>query len=394
MAERRRPWSSLASTARPWLVKFLPWVLLVLAGCVLRELYGLGVPLIPLVILGGMAILLMVMRHSIARAWENTQQKWSSVPSQDLPISFGARQQKKINRVFVIPRWPSAIVGLLSSVLFLQGLLFDQPMGMLLGLMAVVLCLLSLFDCHLNLAGLRVESAWAEDGVAGRPQFLRLGLRDADSRRRQGLLAEVVGPAHSGELGFFEIPPQGSQLAVLGWCPPSRGVVAWPTCRIHTTLPFGLSHAWIQFCPAGKIYVSPAPEVAAPPIPAYATGLSGSVSTPRPGNGVEWMDLRQHRVQDGLSRVAWKESARRSEMLTRVHEEERSDEKVVDWRATEGLPYEMRLSRLAAWVTEANASGVSYSLMLPVGRLGPARGAAHLKECMRALALMPQEGAP
>ncbi len=55
------------------------------------------------------------------------------------------------------------------------------------------------------------------------------------------------------------------------------------------------------------------------------------------------------------------------------------------------LDTEARLSQLAAWVVEAERSGLPYGLRLPGMEIPPACGAAHRHACLKALALY---GAP
>ena len=53
-----------------------------------------------------------------------------------------------------------------------------------------------------------------------------------------------------------------------------------------------------------------------------------------------------------------------------------------------GLPdREARLSRLAAWVLQADRLGVDYGLRLPGLQISPATGEAHKRRCLEVLAL-------
>ena len=78
-------------------------------------------------------------------------------------------------------------------------------------------------------------------------------------------------------------------------------------------------------------------------------------------------------------------------LLVREYEQPLGADVVLDWRATAGIEHELRISRLARWVDEAERDGRRYRLLLP-GQppLGPAQGAQHRHACLRALALMPR----
>ena len=65
----------------------------------------------------------------------------------------------------------------------------------------------------------------------------------------------------------------------------------------------------------------------------------------------------------------------------------------LDWQATpDTLGIEGRLSRLARWVIDAHAAGLSFGLRLPGVTLPPAPGNAQHDRCLEALALF-QSGA-
>jgi uncharacterized protein (DUF58 family) len=48
---------------------------------------------------------------------------------------------------------------------------------------------------------------------------------------------------------------------------------------------------------------------------------------------------------------------------------------------------EARLSRLTAWVLQADKLGVDFGLRLPGQQIAPAAGEAHKRRCLEALAL-------
>jgi uncharacterized protein (DUF58 family) len=383
-----QPIRSMWITFVSWLFQKLPIIFFVASlATFLLALYR-AAPIIPTLSLFSVAVLISVFGSRIKSVWGRLQEGWDNPAPQELPQAFGQRR-KKINRVFVIPRWSAAVIGIIALFLFLQGMLFYSLVGMMVGVFALVLCTLALFDSHLNLSGLHMDSAWTEDGVKGRPQALRVGFSDKASRHRQGLQAMATQNGFPSPPVFFEISPQASVQIQLQWTPTRRGLHEWPLCRVHTCLPFGFFHAWVQIRPSGLIYVAPLPEESPPPPPLYPNEKIIGVSSPRPGMGDEWRDLRPYRAGDSSSRIAWKESARFNVPLSRIYEQEQAEERLLRWDATLGLDYEMRLSRLAAWVFMAHQSGEVYTLDVPGSSLGPGHGASHLKNCMRLLASQP-----
>jgi uncharacterized protein (DUF58 family) len=60
----------------------------------------------------------------------------------------------------------------------------------------------------------------------------------------------------------------------------------------------------------------------------------------------------------------------------------------LDWLSTaETMGVEARLARLARWVVDAHAAGLSFGLRLPGTTLPPAPGDAQRERCLEALAL-------
>ena len=69
----------------------------------------------------------------------------------------------------------------------------------------------------------------------------------------------------------------------------------------------------------------------------------------------------------------------------------RASEQWLDLAATRGLPFELRLSRLAAWVRRAEEAGLPYGLRLRGVALAPDLGPEHFRACMEALALAEEQ---
>ena len=102
--------------------------------------------------------------------------------------------------------------------------------------------------------------------------------------------------------------------------------------------------------------------------------------------------LRGYRAGDPPRSVAWKASARRDSLLVREYEQHRSEQLLLDWQLTAGLPHEQRIRRLARWVDDAEREGRRYALGLPAQMPIPmGLGPSHRHRCLRALALMPGE---
>ena len=148
--------------------------------------------------------------------------------------------------------------------------------------------------------------------------------------------------------------------------------------------------------PADTVLVWPVPERPCPPWP---WGPAEGEHTPHATAAAESPDeLREWQRGDSLRQVAWKKSAltmfNGGAPVVRVGQQQAARRCEFGWDDTQGLATEARLSRLAAWLIEAEAqadpSGLSYGLNLPGQRFEAAHGQAHLQRCLDALARWPR----
>ena len=58
----------------------------------------------------------------------------------------------------------------------------------------------------------------------------------------------------------------------------------------------------------------------------------------------------------------------------------------LDFRQAGPLDVEARLSRLCAWILQADKLGLDYGLRLPALEIKPASGEVHKRQCLEALA--------
>lgn len=163
--------------------------------------------------------------------------------------------------------------------------------------------------------------------------------------------------------------------------PARRGLLHPPRIVLQSTFPFGLLRAW-------KYAVAQQPVVVYPE-------RRGSIVFPQEAAGGErvqqsglFKDHRPYQSADPLSRIDWRASARRDELLVKNYEEPEKPKLKFTWESTGALvETETRLSQLALWVDEAERQGHQYSLKIPGVETEFASGSAHHDRCLTALAL-------
>ena len=289
-------------------------------------------------------------------------------------------------RVYVLPTGFGLFYAALVLVMLVGALNYNNNPALLLALLLGASGLASLIATHLQLSGLRVEAASAEPVQAGQPLALRLSLASRDGRTRRGLRADL-----DGAQAWAAVPANGSAELVLPLPTRRRGWLAPGRIRLSTTQPLGLVRAWSRVWPRQPLLVYPRPEPSPPPLPDSA----GSLGRGRPDPlGEEPHQLRAYRPGDPPRTIAWKHSARRDALVVREFERAEGRELVLDWRDLPALAVEARISRLAAWVDQAEREGRRYRLRLPAqDDIGPGQGPEHRHACLRALALLPDGAA-
>ena len=176
--------------------------------------------------------------------------------------------------------------------------------------------------------------------------------------------------------------------------PPERGSQRLPTLRLEAHDPLGLwrSSVYPELGGDGSalpthLLIYPAPEQNAPP-PPTAPVQGAAAENLRTAGDEEPYGLREYRPGDATRRIAWKQSARQDTLLTRLYDAPAAASLALDWQAAAaGNPdTEARLSRLCAWVLEAERRGVAFSLTLPGARLERESGEMQVRRALELLA--------
>ncbi|WP_440222741.1 DUF58 domain-containing protein [Dokdonella sp. MW10] len=291
-----------------------------------------------------------------------------------LPIRLHRR------RIYVLPTRFGIAFAILLAIMLLGSLNYANNPALLLTCILAGGAWMSLFAGFRTLSGLALVDAGAAPCHAG--GNLRLTCTfDPGGRARPSLRWH----SHDVEQAFAL--PAGAPGAVTidipasarGWFRPGR-------IKLWSDQPLGLFVVWSWVHPDVTFLVYPALE---PGVPAWPRTGGEDGSRLQVGSDGEFAGLRDYRVGDRPRLIAWKASARQDKLLSRESERRSGDVVTFDYAALAPLDAEARIRRLAAWVVEADAAALAYTLVLPEERLGPSEGTAHRHACLRALALLP-----
>jgi uncharacterized protein (DUF58 family) len=160
-----------------------------------------------------------------------------------------------------------------------------------------------------------------------------------------------------------------------------------PPLTAETRFPLGTFRVWTVWRPAAQVLVYPAPELFPPPLPPGEPRAGGAAAS-RVQNSGEFEGVRAYRRGDPLKLVVWKKAAKTSELVSRDTMQAQRYELWLDFTHAGHPEREHRLSRLTAWVLQADKLGQDYGpAPARPGSAPRQRARRNKRRCLEALAL-------
>ena len=291
--------------------------------------------------------------------------------------------------VYILPTASGWMLALTLLVLLVASINFQLNLGYLLTFLLAGSVAMSVHLCHATLRGLQLRLLQPEPQFLGAGALLQVQLHNTTAATRYGIALAVRG-SKAAQWAWTDVPGQGSATVQVAFQPTRRGLQTVPRLKLETRYPLGTFRAWTLWRPAAQVLVYPRPETPAPPLP-LPEPHAGSGGRARARGMGEFDDVRAYRRGDPLKLVVWKKAARAlatgtSDLVSRDSQQSQRDELWLDHAATGALAPEARLSRLTAWVLQADRLGADYGLRLPGRQIAPDHGPAHRRRCLEALA--------
>jgi uncharacterized protein (DUF58 family) len=327
------------------------------------------------------------MRAALATRWSGLL----TLAERRLPALTRLKQPEALpitlhrQRIYVLPTRFGLAFSLILLVMLIGALNYNNNPAMLLTCLLGAAAYQSVFQAFRTINRLELRALKALPCSAG--DTLRLSIIfHSGSSARQGLRLRLENATPEMEIvfdvGANEVKTLNAELPA-----PRRGWQASGRIRTFTEYPFGLFQVWSWLNPDFRTLVYPRAEADAPALPQAGGEVQAQAQH---SAGDELAALRDYRPSDPRRRIAWKASARHDRLLVKEFEQPRGSEIVLDWHALDGLDYEARIARLAAWVGRAEGARTPYLLALAHTRIGPGLGAEHRHACLRELALLPE----
>jgi uncharacterized protein (DUF58 family) len=287
--------------------------------------------------------------------------------------------------IYILPTRAGFTFSLTLLVMLLASINYQLNLGYALTFLLAGAALVSMHLTHGNLRGLTLHLRAPAPGFAGEPALLEVVMTNP-GRERHGLALRFEDRRIFGDAVVWSDAPAGGQgVTHVSLVPAVRGWHAIPALVIETVFPFGLFRAWTVWRPASRVLAWPRPEPLPPPLPAGA-GRTGDERASRRSAGSELDGVRPWRRGDTMRQVVWKKVAHSGQLVSRETTGSSIRELWLDWHDAAAGDAEQRLSRLAAWVLQADREGLDTGLRLPGRTLPPAQGDAHRRAALDLLA--------
>ena len=315
-----------------------------------------------------------------------------------LPLSDSVTLTQRT--VYILPTRPGLMLFLTLLVLLVASINYQLNLGYLLTFLLAGTALVGMHVCHGTLRGLSMNLIAPHAHYAGASTAFDIKLTNARRSVRHGIGLSLLDPqavdgrpSTKRHWAWTDVPAQGSSLVQVAFTPQRRGLHRLPTLTAETRFPLGTFRVWTVWRPAAQVMVYPAPEASPPPLPPGEPRAQGAGDAARAQSSGEFDGVRGYRRGDPLKHVLWKKAAKAGEqggesagLVVRDTQQAQRHELWLDIRQAGPPDLERQLSRLCAWVLQADRLGLRYGLCLPARDILPASGEAHKRHCLEALA--------
>jgi uncharacterized protein (DUF58 family) len=292
--------------------------------------------------------------------------------------------------VYILPTRGGLLFCFTLGVLLIASINYQLNLGYVLTFLLTGSGVVSMHMTHNTLRGMTMHLRPLAPAFAGDTALLEVVLSSPKGTRYGVGMGLRLDERETKALSYTDVPAGGQAVLHLGFVPATRGQHALPTVTAETRFPLGLFRAWAVWRPASMLLVYPRPERPASPLPPAST-VPGGGARARASSSGEFEGIRVYRRGDPPKSVAWKRSAQSmassGELVSRDSSARSQQQLWLDWQQGGSGDAEARLSRLTAWVLEADRRDAAWGLSLPGREIDIGHGDLHRQQGLQALAL-------
>jgi len=305
----------------------------------------------------------------------------------------GTRLRLHGRNIYILPTGFGCLWLTGAGVLQLVGIQQQSNGPLFISFLLLGLFVLALHLTAINLQGLELACGQPAAGFAGEPLPYPLQIRSRYRRYQVELSFEPTprawGPLQARNLGQGSVIEPGDQWLAIPWSASRRGLQRPGTLRVRSTAPLGLFRCWSLWQPEVAQLVYPARRPG-PVLERSSSPLGQDSEAAAPGvasGAGDWSDLRPHRVEEGVARLAWKSLARGRGAHSKVFD---APAPQACWLSLHpGIAREQALENLCERLCRVSAAGLPFGLVLAEQTVPPGLGPRHRDRCLAVLAQLP-----
>jgi uncharacterized protein (DUF58 family) len=288
-------------------------------------------------------------------------------------------------RLYILPTRFGYLYAVMLLVLLLAAINYSNSMAFALTFLLTAVGIVSLWQTHRNLLGLKIELNAPEPVYLGEKIGLQFTLHNPLQNTRY-----AIGIQYSGfSPAYCRVDSESHSNLLLELPTVRRGQYRCDGFTLFTRYPTGLFHAWgwLRFDTPITIY----------PRPDFSARLRETLSDEAEGDhqvdtadGDDFAGLREHRKGESLRHISWKAYAQGRGLLTKTFQGHAAPALWIRWEDMPTNSTEAKLSAMTALIIQANRDGRVYGLSLPAIKLEQNSGPAHYNQCLQQLSVFQQ----
>ena len=285
------------------------------------------------------------------------------------------------HRVYIVPSKRGCAFLFTLLLMLIASVNYALSLGYALCFLLTGLFAATLLHTYRNLTGLRINAITSHDTFAGEDVAFHIKLGNPHARICHGI--SVSAGSNNTRV---QIPPNDNTDAIIIFNAASRGICRLGRLTLQSDWPLGLWTTWSYLHVEKQVLVFPQPEDKVPPPPNESGAEEGNLT--QLANTGDVAGLREYQPGDSIGSIAWKSTARGLGLQTRTFDNEQAHSTtVLDLRRAALPGLEAQLSRMCAWVLQAERTQSDYTFQLPDFSLDKNRGKEQQAQALRALAL-------
>ncbi len=302
------------------------------------------------------------------------QRLFRTRPEDELPLRI------EHQRIYILPTRRGLAYLFSLLIMLIASVNYALNLGYALCFLLTGLFAASLLHTYKNVAGISFKTIRVDNVFAGELAAFEINVENDTGLDRTGitLKSEQVS-------SVIDVNAQSTATATIRKPTTQRGILSLGRITVTSTYPLGLWRTWCYVHSGESATVYPATEKSPPPLPSQATAENGEQQ--RKGTQGDISGVREYHTGDTISSIAWKAAARGQGLFVKTFEQENAGgETRLNLSVTGLTDVEQQLSRLAAWVVNAEKAHIAYAFDLNHIQLEPACGFTHSHEALTALA--------